>query len=247
MALALVSVLAVAALAAALFLLRTRSDLQRQLGSARAQAAQLHDQVTGLAAERDELRDQQEWLTTANTLAADDAERQRERADELAVLLDAATADTSPGRGAAGAADAGLWHLLLAHVTRRWAAVVGVPPGNRHMVEGASADQLAQALSREVERLREEVGVDVELTVAAPVEPRHRVPFLLAAIELLGALASSAERVSVDLDGRLVLVGDGWQDPGGELDAARDRAVAAGARVSPVEAEPDRVRLEVTT
>lgn len=237
MALALVSVIAVAALAAALVLLKSRGDLRRQL-----------------TAERDELQNRVESLTAANARTAEDADRQRQRADELAVLLEAATTDPAhrPVAGAAGDGgaaepdDGGLWDLLLAHVARRWAAVVGVPPGNRDMVEGAAADQLAQALGREVERLREEVGVDVELTVAGPVEPQDRVPFLLAAIELLGALASSAERVSVDLDHRLVLVGEGWTDLAGELDAARARAVAAGARVTAVEVEPDRVRLEVT-
>ncbi|HEX6569472.1 MAG TPA: hypothetical protein VF015_09910 [Acidimicrobiales bacterium] len=249
MALTLVSVIAVVALAAALVLFRSRSDLRRRLAAVRADAGQLADRLGATVAERDELHDKVEGLTATNARVAEDADRQRQRADELAVLVEAAGAGGTGAAGDADAAepdDAGLWHLLLAHVTRRWAAVVGVPPANRDMVEGAAADQLAQALGREVERLREEVGVDVELTVAGPVEPQDRVPFLLAAIELLGALASSAERVSVDLDGRLVLVGEGWADLAGELDAARARAVAAGAQVTAVEAEPDRVRLEVT-
>jgi outer membrane murein-binding lipoprotein Lpp len=243
-ALALVSVLAVAALAAALFLLRTRSALQRQLDEARARAEQLGSQVSALAAERDELHDKHEWLTAASARTADDAERQRARVDELSVLLDAATSASPSPQADADAA--GLWHLVLSHVTRRWAAVVGVPPGNRHMVAGPRSAQLAQALAREVERLREEVGVDVELTVAGPVEPEDAVPFLLSAVELLGALASSAERVTVELDGRMVLVGDGWDDPSGEVEAARERAAAAGARVSHVKVEPDRASLEIT-
>ncbi|HEX6423159.1 MAG TPA: hypothetical protein VFZ79_06745 [Acidimicrobiales bacterium] len=246
MAVALVSVIAAGALAAALVLGRARSQLGRRLASASADADRLGRRLGEVTAERDELAGKVEWLTGTNARLTDDADRQRERADELAVLLDAASADAAtdvatdvPGHAA------GVWHLLLAHVTRRWAAVVGAPPGSRDMADGGTAEQLAQAIAREVERLREEVGVDVELTVADPVEPGDGVLFLLSTIELLGALASSAERVSVDLDGRLVLVGEGWSDLGGELAAARERVVAAGARVSTVDAGGDRVRLEV--
>jgi hypothetical protein len=254
-ALALVSVLFVAALIAALYLLRTRGDLGRRLAGAWDSAAKLESRLAAATAERDELASKVDRLTSANSRAADDVERQRERADELALQLEAATAERSaaPAAGegpAAGAGsgrpgdDGGLWDLLLAHITRRWASVVGVPPANRHMATGA-ADQIAQALTREAERLREEVGVDVELTVDAPIEPADRVPFLLAAVELLGALASSAERVTIGLDGHLVLVGDGWVDMSGEVGAARDRAVAAGAKVDLAEPGPEQIRLEV--
>src|SRR4030095_16525554 len=54
------------------------------------------------------------------------------------------------------AAAAGLWQLLLAHIAGRWAAMVGVPPEGRGVVAGPAADQLAQALGREAERLRGE-------------------------------------------------------------------------------------------
>lgn len=242
MALALLSVLATGALAATLVLARARSRLGRRLASSAADTDRLGRQLGEVAAERDELAGKVDWLTDANARLTEDAARQRERADELAVLLEATAADP-PGGGPGR--DDGVWDLLLAHVTRRWAAVVGAPPGSRDMVDGGIAEQLAQAIAREVERLREEVGVDVELTVASPVEPGDGVLLLLSTIELLGALASSAERVSVDLDGRLVLVGEGWSDLGGELAAARERAVAAGARVSAVDAGGDRVRLEV--
>lgn len=246
-AVALVSVIAAGALTAALVLGRARSQLGRRLASASADADRLGRRLGEVTAERDELAGKVEWLTGANARLTDDADRQRERADELAVLLDTTTADATTADAATEVPGhaAGVWHLLLAHVTRRWAAVVGAPPGSRDMVDGGTAEQLAQAIAREVERLREEVGVDVELTVADPVEPGDGVLFLLSTIELLGALASSAERVSVDLDGRLVLVGEGWSDLGGELATARDRAVAAGARVSTVDAGGDRVRLEV--
>jgi hypothetical protein len=248
-ALALVSVLALAALAAALVLLKSRNDLQRRLGSTRAQAGQLGDDLRAATAQRDELHDKVEWLTAANARAVGDAEGQRERADELAVLLDAAT--TGPSAGDARA-ELGLWHLLLAHVTRRWAAVVGVPPSNRSVLDGAAADQLAQALARETERLREEVGVDVELTApaiapgkGAPEDAAGQVAVLVAALELLGVLATSAQRVTVDVGDALVLTGDGWVDPYGELAAAYDRVAAAGVVLDPLDVGDERVRLVV--
>jgi hypothetical protein len=249
-ALALVSVLALAALAAALVLLKSRSDLQRQLVSTQAQAGRLGDDLQAATAQRDDLHDKVEWLTEANARVVDDGERQRERADELAVLLDAATTEPH-GSDDTGA---GLWLLLLAHVTRRWAAVVGVPPSNRSVVEGSAADQLTQALARETERLREEVGVDVELTAPprangangwADDEPGDRVAVLVAALELLGVLASSAQRVTVDVGDALVLTGDGWVDPYGELAAAYDRVAAAGVVLDPLDVGDERVRLVV--
>jgi hypothetical protein len=273
-ALALVTVIAVAALAAALFLLRARNDLRRQLAASARDAARLGERLTRATAEGDELRDKQQWLTASNTRIVAEVETQRERADELAVRLAAATAtatgtatagaraddhdepDGSPGR----AAEAGLWYLLLAHVTRRWASVVGVPPENRRVLDGPPADQLVQALVRETERLREEVGVDVELTVspaASSGDGPHgdgafgadqvagRVAVLVAAVELLGVLATSAQRVTVDVGDVLVLTGDGWLDPAGELAGACELATAAGVVLDPVDVGDERVQLVV--
>lgn len=240
MALALVSVVAVAAVAGVLVLLRSRSDLQRRIGAARAEAAQLGDTLAATTSARDELQAQVERLTADSTRATAEADAQRERADELAVLLDAATAEPR------GTVDAdGLWHLLLAHVTRRWAAVVGVPPDGRTVIDGAPARQLAQALERETERLREEVGVDVELKAGAPVdgETDGRVAVLVAVLELLGVLATSAQRVTVEVGDHLVITGDGWIDPYGELDAVYEQVVAAGVALEPLDVTDERVRL----
>jgi hypothetical protein len=248
-AVALVSVLFVLALVAALVLLQARSGLTRRLGTAQADADRAQGALAAAEAERDELRDKVAWLDAANGRVADDLERQRERAEELAGLLEAATADggAATDTGTSGDPDDGdgVWRLLLAHITRRWAAVVGVPPAHRHLAEGPLSTQITQALTRQAERLREEVGVDVELTVTAPIEPALRMPFLLAAVELMEALAASAERITVEVDGQLVLVGDGWVDVAGEVAAACDRAVTAGARVALVEPRPEQVRLEI--
>lgn len=244
MALALVSVLALAALAAALVLLKSRNDLAGRVGTADAEVARLGDALTTATAERDELHDKVEWLTAANARFVEDGDRQRERADELAVLLDAATSVS------AGSDDeTGLWNLLLAHVTRRWAAVVGVPPDGRTVLGGAPADQLTQALARETERLREEVGVDVELNAPAnghtPDELTGQVAVLVAALELLGVLATSAQRVTVDVGDTLVITGDGWIDPYGELASVYERVTAAGVALDPLDVGDERVRLVV--
>ncbi len=253
MAVALVSVLLVIAVIAALYLLQARSGLTRQVATVQARAAQADRELAAATAERDDLRDKVAWLDAANNRMGDELERQRERGDELGALLEATTAEAASGPGAgagpSGAErpdDAGVWHLLLAHITRGWAAVVGVPPAHRHLVPGPTAAQIAQALTREAERLREEVGVDIELTVTGPVEPAERLAFLLAAVELMEALAASAERITVELDGHLALVGEGWVDVAGEVGAARDRAVAAGAKVELAEPGPEQVRIEVT-
>jgi len=248
-ALALVSVLALVALAAALVLLTSRNSLRGELATARTEAARLRDELDAATAERRELSDEVAWLTAAKARGDDDAQRLRERNDELTILLDAATADTGGGDDHG----TGLWDLLLAHVTRRWAAVVGVPPDGRTVVTGAPADQLAQALARETERLREEVGVDVELNAPPPTPDGHhdgqrdaaRVAVLVAALELLGVLATSAQRVTVDVGDELVLTGDGWVDPYGELTAAYERVTAAGVVLDPLELGDERVRLVV--
>src|SRR4029450_13698676 len=106
----------------------------------------------------DELAGAKEGPPAANPRIQADADRQRERADELATRLDAASA----GTGAEG-----LWQLLLGHLTRGWGAMGGGPSEGRTVTSGPGGAQLAEALSREVERLREEVGVDVDLVATA--------------------------------------------------------------------------------
>lgn len=252
MAFALVAVVVIAGAACAV-LARGRADAQRRLAEVSAERARLADQLTAAVTERDELRGQQEWLTAANNRITADAERQRERADDLAARLEAAV---PPAERPGGADDDGLWRLLLAHVARRWGSVVGVPPEGRAVVSGPASAQLAEALTREVERLREEVGVDVDLVPVAAAgeqeaarlgdDPADRVPVLLAAVELLGVLASSCQQVTVEVGDTVTLVGEGRFDPAGELAAVRDRAAAAGVAVGPLVADDEAERVEVS-
>jgi hypothetical protein len=239
-AIVLVIVIAVA-VAACAFLARARGQVQAQLTQSEARASEAAGRLAAVTAERDELAGSKEWLTAANTRIQADADRQRERADELATRLDAASAGTGVE---------GLWQLLLAHLTRRWAAMVGVPPEGRTVTSGPGGAQLAEALSREVERLREEVGVDVDLVATAGGsrlgdDPADQVPVLLAAVELLGVLAASCQQVTVELGETLVLVGEGRLDPGDELAAVRDRVAAAGVAVGPLQVDAEDERVEV--
>ena len=115
-----------------------------------------------MTAERDAAVQRVGLLSAENARAADEVREARARAGELSLLLEAATSRVDVDEDDDGE---GLWSLLLAHVTRRWAAVVGVPPDSRALRASTPDDQLVEALGREIERLREEVGVDVEMSV----------------------------------------------------------------------------------
>ena len=103
------------------------------------------------------------------------------------------------------------WRLLLARVERQWANAVGAGADERGVVSGTSGEQLHEAVARELERLREEVGLDTALTgTGAPAG--HPLLVLLAAGELAALTAPHSERVEVELGDRLVVVGEGWSD-----------------------------------
>ena len=252
MVVVLVSVVAVAAVVAAVLQSRTVSRLRAEVGAARDEAAQASSALAGITAERDAAAQSARALTAENARAAHELREARARSGELSLLLEAATTGAGTREDAA---DEGLWRLLLAHVSRRWAAVVGVPPDSRALRTAAPDDQLVEALARETERLREEVGVDVELAVTAAATgagadsadagSAERVALLVAVLELLGALASTAERVTVEVGDTLVLTGAGWVDPYRELAAAHETAAAAGVALGTVETGDELVRLVV--
>ncbi len=231
---------------------------ESELAAAQERTAQLEASVSaltteraGLLVERYELRQAQERGSTAyGRLQGDLA---RARADHAAAVealtqqrnrlssAERATAEaavrtseyqallgTVDGSASAPGVPGATWAILLATLARRWAGVVGAPPDARGVRSGTVSEQLEEALGREAERLREEVGVDVEVHASAPVEPRDPVTFLLAATDVLGVLAAVCERVTIELDGGVILTGEGWLGPTDELDLARRRAVASG-------------------
>ena len=128
---------------------------------------------------------------------------------------------------------------------RRWANTVGVQPADRAMKATEVAGQLAEALDREVERVREEVGVDVSIVVSGGLATPQPVVFLLAATDLLGAMVSTFERVAIEVDDGLVMVGEVWSELGDDVEVSRQRAVDAGLVVDPVEVDEERVRVTV--
>ena len=191
-----------------------------------------------LLQERDELRstvrrqvDEIEAAEKAAAQVAADA-AEREAAREAARLK--ASAEGEPGPS---------WALVLADMERRWANTVGVPPGARAMKASEVAGQVAEALEREVERVREEVGVDVSLTITGDLSTPQPVVFLLAATDMLGAMVSTCERVSLEIEGGLVMVGEMWSELGDDIEVSRQRAVDAGLVVDPVEVADERVQV----
>jgi hypothetical protein len=263
---ALLVVTAVAVAACAL-LVRDRSQLQGSRAEIRRERDELATRLTrteaALATHASDLQALTEardvvvadWAATTSEhrrLTAQLDEERRARAgaeasaDHLRAQLEQAGARPPDEAGGRDGGDAdGRWMLLLAHIARRWAAVVGAPPDAREVALGAVSDQFAEGLSREVERVREEVGVSVELAAADPVEPADPVTSLLAAIDVLGVLAAGSERVIVDTRDQVELRGEGWTGPDDELVAARARSTAAGVAVGEVEISEGTARLVV--
>lgn len=138
----------------------------------------------------------------------------RRRVDELQV--GAAAAATGPSdavpAGTSTVVEAS-WRLLLARVERQWASSVGAGEDERGVVRAHPDEQLHQAVARELERLREEVGLHTEVTRTGAMHGVHPLLVLLAAGELTALVAPHSERVAVELGDRLVVVGEGW-DPG---------------------------------
>lgn len=257
---AIVALIGISATGATYFGLSGRVKSSRQaLDAAQADQKTLGDRMAAaearlaaLTSERDDL----ERTHKAATKELDDERRCREQAEGEAQNLrsqleerespegdpehaDAAAdaADDDPAAGSTYPEADGCWALLLADVTRRWAAVVGAPPELRGVHLGAVPDQLTEALTRDIDRLREEVGVDISFRAGATIEPADPVVFLLAATHLLGELAAGCQRVTVELDGALVLTGDEWIGPFDDLELARERTLAAGALINSMSIE----------
>lgn len=192
------------------------------------------------------------------TVERDDLRTRLDRASGAGATAAPAAPTAAPASAASSAIDEACWDLLLADLTRRWPVPVTVTVASAGG-EGSSAsggepgpaasavpDQLAEAFVRELERLREEVGADTEITVVGTFAPARPVVFLLAALDLLGALTSTCQRVVVKLEDHLDLVGEDWEGRRDELDVARSRALAAGAVVGPLEIDDDRVHLTLS-
>jgi hypothetical protein len=252
------------------------SRAEAELAAAQERTAQLEANVSaltteraGLLVERYELRQAHERGNTA--FARLEGDLARARADHAAAVealtqqrnrlssAEQATAEAAvrtseyqallgsvDGSTSASGVPGATWAILLATLARRWAGVVGVPPEARGVRSGTVSEQLEEALGREAERLREEVGVDVAVHAGGSVEPRDPVTFLLAATDVLGVLAAVCERVTIELDGGVILTGEGWFGPTDELDLARRRAVASGVSADDLALDDDDESVTVT-
>lgn len=120
------------------------------------------------------------------------------------------------------------WRLLLARVERQWAEVVNATDDERGVLDGAQSEQLAQAVQRDLERLREEVGVEATLAPAEPVDLIDPLTTLLAVGEAAALLAHHSEQVVVELRHPTVVSAQGWAGD----DDARRRLEALAAAVS---------------
>lgn len=218
------------------------------MSEARAECGSLRNQLTAAAGERDELRAERDMLRhERDELHATVKRQDDEIAAAEAQVAAVAAREASRLAAMAEGAPAASWPLVLADMERRWANTVGVPPGARAMKASDVPGKLAEALDREVERVREEVGVDVSITVSDELPPTpDPVVFLLAATDLLGAMISTCERVALELGDGLVMVGEVWTELGDEIEVSRQRAVDAGLQVEPVEVGEETVRVRLT-
>lgn len=132
--------------------------------------------------------------------------------------------------------DAG-WRLLLARIERQWADAVNAGPGERGVRDGSRGQQLAEAVHRDLERLREEVGVETVAAQAEPVEYGDPVTTLLAVGEAVALLAYHSEQVQVDLRDPAVVTGQDWTGDDEARGRLREFAALASAAGVPATAE----------
>jgi multidrug efflux pump subunit AcrA (membrane-fusion protein) len=231
---------------------RRRRELEQQLEQARREQAALGERGARAEAELTAAKAQLEATAAEKESAAAelsarlaelDAAREASAGKLAALASERDELRTALAQAAARAedeSDDSSWPLLLADLERRWPQ----PPGARSQIPDDVGEQLSRALAGELERLREEVGVDAEVTIAKTVTPAQPAVFLLAALDLIGALIHICERVVVTLDDdELRLTGRAWEGHREVIDEARTRALAAGAVVTPIEIHDDEVRL----
>jgi hypothetical protein len=211
---------------------RSRDD-QRRRGdelerSARELAEESERRGADLAASRARVGALEASLRDAGASFAERAAALDAAVDELAALeqrlgeLERARRHVALDEGTAAAC----WELLIARVERQWAAGVAARPEERGLAD-RPADQLAQAVGRELERLREEVGVHAEGAASDGFDADPLVTLLVVG-EALAVLAPHAERIRVDLGGEVVVVGEDWTGPAAGLERVRAAAAATG-------------------
>ena len=233
-----------------------RIEAQAELQAARASLEQAE---AAAAAETVRAQELEADLRSAEQAATERADALR-HADEARAVLEQHLAEARstvspapPAQAVVPAADPvsvgpGVaepsWRLLLARVERQWANAVGARGDERGVSAGPTEEQLQQAVGRDLERLREEVGLHTEVTRTGAMEGVHPLLVLLAAGELAAVAASQSERVAVELGPRLVVVADGWSGDASAGDALR-ATVAQTGMAGEVDLGADTVRIVV--
>ena len=229
-----------------------RIEAQAELRAARASVEQAQAAAAAGAARSQEL---EAAVRSAEQLAAERADALHHADEERVVLehhlAEAQSSLAAPAQAVAPAGEPGAagiaepsWRLLLARVERQWANAVGAGNDERGVVPGPLDEQLQQAVARDLERLREEVGLHTELTRTGAMEAVHPLLVLLATGELAALAASQSERVAVELGPRLVVVADGWSGDPSAGEALRATITQTGL-AGQVEVGPDSVRIVV--
>lgn len=97
---------------------------------------------------------------------------------------------------------AAMWDLELERSYRQWRDVIVPLVNERNGVKITDGQKLAFAISQEVERLREEVGVSIRFdgSLDLDLDPETALGALRIAEELLALAAKKADEVSVSLD-----------------------------------------------
>ena len=173
------------------------------------------------------LRDCDDELTRTRDQLATTTEA-RSRADEARIAAEELAARGAEALDAAAAVEA-CWRLLLARVERQWAQAVGAGMEERGVAPAPADEQLHQAVVRELERLREEVGLDtaVHRTGPGPTEG-HPLLLLLLLGELVALAAPHSERVVVALGPVTGVTGEGWDADPAAADGLRAALAVAG-------------------
>jgi hypothetical protein len=178
-----------------------------------------------LTTERSELEDSrrttQHLETRVSTLRQELSEQHRENAELTAKLHSAGDTRAT-----------GLWQLERLRQNRlagvRTLHAVAAGPGMN------LAADLGEAITLELELMREEVGTYAEVTgidLGNPVSPREALAVLRVVQEMAAALAKRSDelKISIDRDGdsaRITVLAAGWSE-GVRSDSTLERSVAA--------------------
>jgi hypothetical protein len=201
-----------------------------------AALVQTQRRARALGQERDAIAGERDRVAAESARRAERLVELEQALQGAADALDEAEAVARSALWAERLVDGPLWRLEEARSRREWQGSLAPTDPAREAGGGVSA-RLRAALLREVDRLREEVGVQVrvEPVTVGEMAPRHALVVLRAAQEVLAAAAPHVEELTVRVgteDDALSLSvrGEGWDgaDPGATLAATGEVLAVLG-------------------